>query len=407
MRIKMAGRLVITKEKEKIITSLFEGNDLIEVSCEEQDESIISNIYIGKVQNILGNISSAFIDIGIGVMCYYSLKENKTPIYASPKNTDKLAIGDEIVVQVTKEATKSKGPSLTSNLNIQGKYCVLTYGKAFIGVSSKIQSDMLRSKFRDIAMEYLTGEYGFIIRTNAQYADEETVREEILQLIQRFKQIKENSQYRNCFQILEKAPNNFLTNIRNCNITMLDEILVEDQDLYDDIYNFLEQHQKEDLKKLRLYQDPLVSLSKVYGIESKLEKVLRPKVWLNSGAYLVIQPTEAFHVIDVNSGKFSGKKNVEDTFLKINVEAAVDIAKQIRLRNLSGIILVDFIDMEREENKEYLLKVLQKEVHKDPLKTTVMGMSRLNIVELTRKKMRPPIYEQLGSICPYCGQDMS
>ena len=197
----MAGKLVITKVKEKVITSLFEDNELIEVSCEEQDESIISNVYIGKVQNILSNISSAFIDIGIGTMCYYSLKENKTPIYANHKNNDRLKVGDEIVVQVTKEATKTKGPSLTSNINIQGKYCVLTYGKAFIGVSSKIQNDMLRGKFRDIAMEYLTAEYGFIIRTNAQYADEEILREEIDQLVQRYQQIKANSQYRNCYQI--------------------------------------------------------------------------------------------------------------------------------------------------------------------------------------------------------------
>ncbi|MDF2820153.1 MAG: hypothetical protein K0R15_594 [Clostridiales bacterium] len=402
----MTGKLVITKEKEKIVTALFEDSELIEVSCEEQEESIISNIYIGKVQNILDNIASAFIDIGIDVMCYYSLKDNKNPIYATSKNGNKLCIGDEIVVQVTKEATKTKGPALSSNINIQGKYCVLTYGKAFIGVSSKIQNDMLRAKYRDIAMEYITHEYGFIIRTNAQYADEYIIREEINQLVNRFKVIKETSQYRNCYQIVEKAPNNFLMNIRNCNLTKLDEILVDDKGLYDDIHNFISQNQKEDIEKLKLYTDKLLPLDKKFSVEAKLEKALKPKVWLNSGAYLVIQPTEAFHVIDVNTGKFTGKKSIEDTFLKINVEAAIEIAKQIRLRNLSGIILVDFIDMESEENKEYLLKVLQKEVSKDPLKTSVIGMSRLNIVEITRKKMRPPIYEQLGAICPYCGQDM-
>ena len=166
--------------------------------------------------------------------------------------------------------------------------------------------------------------------------------------------------------------------------------------MYSEIKEYLETYQKEDLHKLKLYSDPMLPLIKLYGIETKLENALKEKVWLKSGGNLIIQPTEALTVIDVNTSKaVTGKKNVEETFFKLNLEAAKEIAKQIRLRNLSGIIIVDFIDMKKEENKECLLNTLNEYLKQDPVKTMLIDMTALNLVEITRKKIRKPLYEQI------------
>ncbi|WP_281352952.1 ribonuclease E/G [Anaerocolumna sedimenticola] len=162
------------------------------------------------------------------------------------------------------------------------------------------------------------------------------------------------------------------------------------------MYSYLKSYQKEDLPKLKLYEDKLITLGNLYGIRTKLDNALREKVWLKSGGTIIIQPTEALTVIDVNTGKaISGKKKAQDTFYKINMEAAIEIAKQIRLRNLSGIIIIDFIDMDEQEYKNRLMNELEELFKSDPIKTTLVDMTALNLVEVTRKKVRKPLYEQL------------
>lgn len=159
----------------------------------------------------------------------------------------------------------------------------------------------------------------------------------------------------------------------------------------------MQTYQKEDLEKLRLYKDTQISLNRLYSLETKLSKALKERVWLKSGGYLVIQPTEALTVIDVNTGKaISGKKPTEETFFNINLEAAEEIAKQLRLRNLSGIIIIDFIDMQKDRNKELLISCLSKWIEKDPVKTVFVDMTRLNLVEITRQKVRKPLHEQIS-----------
>ena len=175
----------------------------------------------------------------------------------------------------------------------------------------------------------------------------------------------------------------------------LEAILTDQADFYEELKRYLYLHQQEDLEKLSFYQDPLLSLSALYGLDKAVEEALGKRVWLKSGGYLVIEPTEAMVVIDVNTGKYSGKKTLQETIFKINLEAAQEIARQIRLRNLSGIIIVDFIDMEPGENRELLLKALSEAAAADPVKTTVVGMTKLNLVEMTRKKVRRPLHEQV------------
>ena len=209
------------------------------------------------------------------------------------------------------------------------------------------------------------------------------------------KQLIKESGSRTCYSCLYKTLPSYIAGIRDSYAGGLEEIVTDCPDLYGQLKEYLETSQAEDAGKLKLYTDRLLSLGKLYSLDNALSKALDKRVWLKSGGYLVIEPTEAMVVIDVNTGKYEGKKKLEETVLKINLEAAAEIARQLRLRNLSGIIIVDFIDMEREEDRKALLAHLVEVVSRDPVKTTVVDMTALNLVELTRKKVRKPLHEQV------------
>ncbi|BBF42333.1 cytoplasmic axial filament protein CafA and ribonuclease G [Lachnospiraceae bacterium KM106-2] len=393
----MSNKLVITKQKDQIISSLLEGNELVQVNASEAvTESLLGNIYVGKVKNIVKNISAAFVEIQPDLMCYYSLEENKSPIYVKEKKNDKLVIGDELIVQVTKENIKTKAPVISSNFSLTGKYSVLTHGKTNIGISGKIRSDETRERLKNLLLPYQNEEYGFVIRTNAADAPEEYLINELEGLIEKYKEIKQFGVHKTIFSKLYESPAPYICDIRDGAARNIDAIVTDEVDIYENMKDYVSRFQREDLEKLEFYQDPMISLNNLYGISSKLEKALREHVWLKSGGYLVIQPTEALTVIDVNTGKaIAGKKKAEETFFKINKEAAVEIAKQMHLRNLSGIIIIDFIDMLDENNKNELLKQLRDLCAKDPIKTTLIDMTPLNLVEITRKKVRKPLHEQI------------
>ncbi|SCP94984.1 ribonuclease G [Anaerobium acetethylicum] len=391
------------KNPDNIITALYEDGDLVELNCEKaESDRILNNIYIGKVKNIVSNIQAAFIEIADGLMCYYSFEDNKSPIFVNHKNSQKLAIGDELLVQVSKENVKTKAPVVTSNLSFAGKYMVLTTGNCRIGISGKIPEEQ-KKRLKSWVKPYASEDYGFIVRTNAKDAQKEQIEKEIEALIRRYNDVKSAGLHRTCFSLIYQAPPAYLTNLRDTYARNLESIITDDGELYGAMKAYLELEQKEDAGKLMFYEDSLLPLQKLYSLETRLKEALREQVWLKSGAYLIIQPTEAFVVIDVNTGKFTGKKKLQDTFLKINLEAAKEIAKQLRLRNLSGIIVVDFIDMEREEDRQSLMESLDECLKKDPVKATLVGMSRLNLVEITRKKVRKPLKEQMVVQCPVCG----
>lgn len=403
------NRLVITRYNMAIVSALFEEMDMVQVSINApDDEGILGNIYLGKVKNIVRNINAAFIEIENGRICYYSMSENLYPImsqeYARNNNDDlmpkkDLKIGDELIVQVAKEDIKTKAPVVSANLNFTGKYAALTYGKISIGVSSKITDEKERKRLKAIAGKYRSKEYGIIIRTNAAYAPEEKINSEIEKLISSYENIRKYGIYKTCFSLLYKTPPAYICDLRDSYTDNVDEFLTDDLELYNNMREYLLAYQPEDIDKLRFYEDELISLAALYGIGDKLSNAIRPMVWLKSGGSIVIQPTEALTVIDVNTGKaIAGKKKTQETFLNVNREAAKEIARQIRLRNLSGIIIIDFIDMELEKNKELLMEELKEYFKKDPIKTTLVDMTALGLVEVTRKKVRKPLHEQLKEI---------
>lgn len=395
----MSNKLIITKYQNRLISAIFNEKDLLQVNFEEDEERrLLGNIYIGKVQNIVKNINAAFIEIAPGVMSYLSLEDANFPIFTKwNNNSQKIKIGDELVVQVVKDAVKTKAPVVTSNINIAGKYTVLVHGRTNIGISSKITKDETREQLKSLLLPYKNEEYGFVVRTNAEHISPDVITKEIDGLIQIYDQIRRYGVHRTRFTLLHENQPSYICDIRDHISEEISEIITDEEEVYRSIETYLQTFQPEDLKKLRFYDDPMISIANLYSISSKMEHALREHVWLKSGGSIVIQPTEALTVIDVNTEKaIAGKKNVQETFFKINMEAAIEIAKQIRLRNLSGIIIIDFIDMVDREKKMQLIKELDRLLRKDPIKTILVDMTALGLVEVTRKKIKKPLHEQIA-----------
>ena len=391
-------RLIVTQLNDRVCTAAVSGSRITQLMMEPEDSSsLLNNIYIGKVQKVVGNINAAFVDIGGGRTGYYSLDENKEHLFVSP-STGKLKAGDEIVVQVSRDAVKTKAPVLTGKLAFTGRYCVLTAGKTGVGFSNKIGDNKYKARVRSMLNEALAEDgdrFGIIVRTNGAGATDEVLLQEYRQLKDMYLKLSKEASCRTCYSCIYRALPGYIAAIRDSYSGTLDGIVTDIPAYYEELKDYLEEYQAEDADKLTLYEDKLLPLSKLYSLDSALENALNKHVWLKSGGYLVIEPTEAMVVIDVNTGKYSGKKKMQDTICRINMEAADEIGRQLRLRNLSGIILIDFIDMEREEDREMLMRHLGDVVSKDPVKTTVVDMTRLNLVEVTRKKVRKPLYEQI------------
>lgn len=389
------NKLIVTRWNQGVLTALQSEEGIIQLNLDPApDSSVLGNIYIGKVKNIVKNINSAFVEFTNGRMGYYSLAENRNHIYAKEHSGSSLKAGDEIVVQVSRDSVKTKAPVLTGNISFPGKYCVLTLGKTVIGFSSKIKNQEWKAAVKQMLPKEAGTEYGVIIRTNAQDADPDIIINELVSLRETSSRMLSEAAYRTCFSQLYRSVPSYISDIRDLNSGLLQEIITDDSSIYQQLQEYLACFQPEDHRKLTYYEDKMLPLGKLYSLESVMERAMNKRVWLKSGGYLVIEPTEALVVIDVNTGKFSEKKEIRATILKTNLEAAAEISRQLRLRNLSGIIIVDFIDMERDEDKRELLTRLEALTAKDPVKTTVVDMTRLNLVEITRKKVRRPLYEQ-------------
>ncbi|MGL5437617.1 MAG: ribonuclease E/G [Lachnospiraceae bacterium] len=389
------NKLIITRRDQQYITALFSGKEVLELHLED-DSMVLGNIYIGKVKNVVKNINAAFVDYKEGKTGYYSLTENPVSLFTTP-SSGTLKAGDEIIVQIEKDAVKTKDPVLSANLNFSGKYAVLTSAKHVIGFSSKIHDTDWKDRLREELAPMLEGTAGVIIRTNAYTAATAQIKAEIEGLLAIYQKLKAEASYRTCYSLLHEANTGYLNTLASCPDKTLEQIITDCPEVYETCRNYLSIHQPEELDKLQLYQDSQISLSNLYSLETVFKQALQKRVWLKSGGYLVIEQTEAMVVIDVNTGKYSKKKTLQDTIRLINQEAAKEICHQLRLRNLSGIIMIDFIDMKAEEDKQQLMAILKRYAAEDPVKTMVVDMTALNLVEMTRKKGRRPLAEQLQS----------
>lgn len=412
---------LITRSEQQVLSFLMHGSRAIEIhsdryEVDSSDTVVLGNIYIGRIQNIVKNINAAFVELAPGKVCYLPLEDIKHPIYTKKGASAKPQAGDELLVQVLREGIKTKAPALTTNLTLHGKYLLLTTGNLQLSASNKLQTEE-KQRLKALVSEqekYLSPEikrsdanatgnsdtssrhFGWLIRTNAGGKDAELILKDQQILYRQYTDILNHVQYRTCGSCLLRRPQGYLARLSDLYETDASRIMTDDAGLYQELADYLKVWQPEDLARLSFYEDRLLPMEKLYALDRRLSEALQERVWLPCGGYLVIQPTEALTVIDVNTGKFEGGKKKEAAVLKVNKEAAGEIAHQIRLRNLSGIILVDFINMEAAASNEELLTLLNAKLREDPIPTTLIDMTKLQLVEITRMKKEKPLSEIPG-----------
>ena len=384
-------QMAIIRQNHCYISTIFEDQVLDDVVVDEIEDTTLrtGDIYIGRVSHIVKNINAAFVEVQKGIMCYLPLAEDR-----GRSGADRMRIvqGMEIPVQIRKAAVRSKQAVASCKLEFTGKYAVVTTKIRSRSISGKIHSETERGRLAEL-LEVLKEELkeaglGIILRTNCEETEDESILNECRYLISEAKNTLERAASRTCFTRLYSSPFEFSKVIRDSAAGTFERIITDEPE----VYELLKQNPHFAGENLVLYEDADYSLDKLLGINSKLKKALEKHVWLKSGGSLVIERTEALTVIDVNTEKaIAGKRNRETTFFKINQEAAREAARQIRIRNLSGIILIDFIDMEEEEHVRTILQELENEFRKDSVKTTVVDITKLGLVEITRMKLRKPL----------------
>ena len=358
---------------------------------------VAGSIYLGRVDNAVPGMNAAFVDFGA---------EKKGFLSADDVPGEKLPRpGEALLVQVSKAQSGQKGHRLTARVTLPGRALALLPGQRSAGVSKKIADPAERERLRNIALS-LTGntDVGVILRTVAQGMPEEALRREFDALLEQWRSIEARAAHALPPALLMDNDSLTLRCVRDLMGDDVEAVWADGAEVYEDLRRRAEALAPEKRDILRLHEGatPVFDL---YRVDAQLEKALRKYVWLKSGGSLVIEETEAMTVIDVNTGKFTGSKNVEDTLFKINCEAAEEIVRQLRLRNLGGIVIVDFIDMDRQEHNEALLDRLREFSKTDRSRLTVVGMTGLGLVELTRRKDRRPLSKQLLHICSSCGGD--
>lgn len=391
--------ILISKQEDKKVIALLEDGKLEEVYEEKEKSSRLEgNIYLGIVRDILPGMQAAFVDIGEDKNTFLHIKEilPKVSKITGNKNEDlkKYNIKDyikpntAILVQVKKDDTALKGAKISTDIHIPGRFVVLLPKDEFITVSQKIESEEERKRLIEIARKYTKNEVGLIIRTAAEGKDEDFIKQDIGNTILKWEKIKqeyEDLKKENKPKVLYKNDSIIEKILLDTVDNGVEKIYVDDQKVFNEINKILTNIKVETQVKVELKQTD--NLLDMYDIDDQIEKSNLRKVWLKCGGFITIDKTEALTAIDVNSGKFTGKQNLESTVLKVNEEASIEIAKQLRLRDIGGIIIIDYIDMHEQESRQKVLETLKQALKKDRSKTQVIEFTKLNLLEMTRKHM--------------------
>ncbi|WP_418747815.1 ribonuclease E/G [Frisingicoccus sp.] len=392
MKRNMSKEVVITNYKNQYLVVSLDNGKAVEMFLKAPDALEIGDIFIGKVKNIVNNIQAAFVEIQPGVIGYYSLKSNPHHLFSSLSN-GKLKNGDEILVQVERGNIKSKAPVLTSKIQLTGKHLVFLGNQKFIGISKKINDVRRRDTLKEMGKRLTAGtDNGVIFRTGSAGKADAQLEEEYQSLLVNYKNIMSIYRSRTCFSKILASPRNWLNYVHAVSEPSL-RVLTDIPEVHREISN---QYTGAAEKPLcELYTDISYPLIKLKSLETQINRALSKNVWLKSGASLVIETTEALTSIDVNTSKTEIHKNNEETFLQINMEAAGEICRQLRLRNLSGIIIIDFINLSSKEAEEKLMSELRKLSREDSVQLNLIDMTPLGLVEMTRKRTYRPLYEQM------------
>ena len=396
--------------KEKRI-ALLESGMLAELFYEKSSrKGIVSNIYKGIVTRVLPGMNSAFIDIGLERAAFLfggDVYDGTTTPNAEDPHHNTIPIenvlqdGQEVIVQVSKEPLGTKGPRVTMHLTLPGKYLVYMPQYHHIGISRRIEDEQERNRLKEIADKWEKESSGVILRTAAQGVSEELLESDLQHLKAIWEQVEKNLVYTrppNCIYSDLSLPQRVL---RDLDGETIDEVIVDNEEICKEIQNFVDRSPWKQRPVVRLYKDKM-PLFDVFGIEVDIGRALQKKVELPSGGHLVIDQTEALTSIDVNTGRFVGKANAKDTILKTNLEAVVATVEQLRIRNIGGIIIVDFIDMEDLEHRQKIYEAILEQLKTDRARTNVLQISELGLIEMTRKRTADSLERQLTHFCPLC-----
>ena len=384
---------------------VLEGPRLVEHYVHLSDQrSLVGNIYLGQVRSVLPGLEAAFVDIGAdknGILYAADVIATKR----APKNSSRienlLKTGENIIVQVDKDAMGNKGPRLTSQVALPGRHLVLMPNEDAVGISRRLP-DRERVRLRNIVESERPKGYGAIVRTAAEKASREEIRSDISRLVGQWRDIRNRSQNGKAPRALQEEPDLLLRVIREHFTPDFRRLLTDDRAAYRQMKSYLEDFAPQMTSKVHLTEEEGQGLFERFRVDDQLRRALERKVWLPSGGHLIIDRTEALTVIDVNTGKFVGTSNLEDTVLQNNLEAAEEVGRQLRLRDIGGIIVIDFIDMERKRNREAVLRRLRETLALDKTTTQVHEVSTLGLVEMTRKNVSGGLLEVFSDPCPKC-----
>ena len=390
------NKLVITSKEDIIYYGYFRDGKAVELYCEKKmSDSLLGNIYVARVERVAEGIQGAFLELTQDQKAYYNISVTDHPIKFTPNHEKELSGGDLILVKVRKDAVKTKLPVADANVRLAGKYFGLTLGRKGVSLSRKIGDTEERNRLQSITKEYIKDksplEYGIVIRTNAAGISREDLLSELEDLMDRCSRLLQKAEIAPGKTLIDREPPYYIQIGRELRFTELDEILTDDKTIYEELSAYYDGSLQE---KISLYQDdyPLYLL---YRFDHFYKMALSRMVPLKSGGSIVIEPTEAMVVIDVNSGAvLKGKKQAMTIFETMNQEAAAEIAYQLRLRNLSGIILIDFINMKDAAGRENVMDRLKKECESDRIPLRVVDYTGLGLVEMTRSKVRKTLQEQ-------------
>jgi ribonuclease G len=408
----LSKKVIINNKDFETRVALLENSELVELYIQREQDIFVGNIYKGHVVKVLPGMQSAFIDIGMEKTAFLSVNDIYTEVdedfdFKKNKNYNLdiskiLKEGQKIIVQVSKEPIGTKGPRVTTNITIAGRYLVLIPMVPNIGISRKIENEEIRETLNQTLDELFSVHgYGLIARTASEKVSSRLIRKDYEYLIKTWNEILKRKEKQAGKGLLYTEEDVSIRFIRDILTDSVDKIVIDDEKTYKELYRYLNRYDTKS-KKLLDYYDKNEAIFDAYRIEHEIERAIDKKVWLKSGGYIIIDQTEALVSIDVNSGRYVGKKNVEETILNINLEAAKEIACQLRLRNLGGIIIIDFIDMEKQSHKDKILSTLKTELKKDREKTDVIGLSELGLVEMTRKRTQESLRKTICEPCFYC-----
>jgi ribonuclease G len=422
----MTSELIINVTREESRVALLEGGQVVELYIErKRDASLVGNIYKGKVLKILPGMQSSFIDIGLekaaflyvadimtSVEEYYTaFLDNETEnldLYSKSGHVERpMAIeeliqdGQELLVQVSKDPIGTKGARVTSYITLPGRYVVLMPNMEHVGISRRIEDEESRSKLKAVAFEIKPKGFGLIMRTASEDATLEEIRRDLDFLLLLWETIQKKREKVSAPSLLYSDLDLVFRSVRDFMSHEVERLVIDSPEEHERLREFAKTYFPRLIERIELY-DGREPIFDAFALELDISRALGRKVWLKSGGYIIIDQTEAMTVIDVNTGKFVGKENLEDTILKTNLEAVKEIAYQIRLRNLGGIIIIDFIDMEKPENREKVFNAFVEAMRKDRAKNTIYTISELGIIQMTRKRVRESLGRVLCDHCPYC-----